>query len=349
MLNFGPNLLRFGLKLEIVYLVAQNSDKTGMIHEENNNTKRIIGANIMVKSGYIDNMIFACSLKGDMDMTCDSPLKPHCHIMGIVTAGRMDIIVNGMEYSFGKNSFINIPVWGEISGMRYSNGFRAMLTAAEETFVKDIFQNRNPLPPDFRTLIGVRVSSVPLEKEDVKRLCKDMDNIIEALSDKRHNFAEEVSYAYFYILLTDVADILCRQHDTYSLLHTTDMRRADGLLKSFVDLLEVHIEKETEIGFYAEKLCISKQYLASIIKEKTHATASTVIASMRMQMATKLLRDPGLTIEQIASRLSFSDRSAFGKFFRKHTGTTPLKYRRTLRKSLLSLRPENIMWAKGKQ
>jgi AraC-like DNA-binding protein len=50
------------------------------------------------------------------------------------------------------------------------------------------------------------------------------------------------------------------------------------------------------------------------------------------------LRDPKLTLQQVAEELSFADQSSFGKFFRKHSGMTPLKYRQTLRKSLLTLR-----------
>jgi AraC-like DNA-binding protein len=59
---------------------------------------------------------------------------------------------------------------------------------------------------------------------------------------------------------------------------------------------------------------------------------------MRAEAAARLLRNPDMTIQQIAVELSFSDQSAFGKFFRKHTGTSPLKYRQKLRKTLLTLR-----------
>jgi AraC-like DNA-binding protein len=59
---------------------------------------------------------------------------------------------------------------------------------------------------------------------------------------------------------------------------------------------------------------------------------------MRAEEASRLLRDPKLTLQQVAEELSFADQSSFGKFFRKHSGMTPLKYRQTLRKSLLTLR-----------
>jgi AraC-like DNA-binding protein len=51
-----------------------------------------------------------------------------------------------------------------------------------------------------------------------------------------------------------------------------------------------------------------------------------------------------MTIQQIAEMMSFSDQSSFGKFFKKHTGMSPLKYRQNLRKTLLTLRPAEIKY-----
>ena len=118
----------------------------------------------------------------------------------------------------------------------------------------------------------------------------------------------------------------------------TEMRRADGILKDFAELLMHNITKENSVGFYAEKLCISKQYLSLIIKEKMRVTVGTVIASMRTEVAARMLRDPELTIQQVAGNMSFADQSSFGKFFKKHMGVSPLKYRQNLKKTLLTLR-----------
>jgi transcriptional regulator GlxA family with amidase domain len=67
------------------------------------------------------------------------------------------------------------------------------------------------------------------------------------------------------------------------------------------------------------------------------------MASMRIEMAARMLRDPELTIQQVAEAMSFSDQSSFGKFFKKHTGLSPLKYRQNLKKTLLTLRPKEVL------
>ena len=121
------------------------------------------------------------------------------------------------------------------------------------------------------------------------------------------------------------------------------MKRSDSILKEFSELLVQHVKTETSVGFYAERLCISKQYLSLIVKEKLHVTIGTVMASMRIEMAARMLRDPELTIQEIAEAMSFSDQSSFGKFFKKHTGLSPLKYRQNLKKTLLTLRPKEVL------
>ena len=306
------------------------------------NPERLFTEEQVRKYGQIDKMFFACEIQGNADTTYEKQLKTNSHILAVILKGKLEMIINGNGFSFSENQFINIPSWAEITGVRYSSDFHAKLVAAEENLVKDIFQNRNPLPPDFRTMVGLSIAGEGLTPEEVERSNKDFDDIITALSEHNHTFAEEISYAYFYILITDLADMICRRYGKDIAVHMADLRRSEGIMKSFVELLSENILKETEVGFYAEKLCISKQYLASIVKEKTRVTVSYVISSVRMEVATKLLRDPELTLEQIAEKMSFSDRSSFGKFFKKKSGTTPTEYRRNIKKTLLTMRPENV-------
>ena len=135
-----------------------------------------------------------------------------------------------------------------------------------------------------------------------------------------------------------MADMMWRTYGKGAPSRNPDMKRSDTIMKDLATLLTQHIRKETSVEFYAESLCISKQYLSLIVKEKTRVTIGTIISSMRVEEASRLLRDPGLTLQQIAEMLSFSDQSSFGKFFKKQTGISPLKYRQKLRKTLLTLR-----------
>lgn len=303
----------------------------------------LFGEKNVKEVGYIDNYIFACEIEGEDHIIYSKPRKPKYHLVIIIVDGYISMVINGEKFLFKKNTYINLPTWADIYEIEYGEGFHAMVTATDRSIVEDIFRNRNPFPPDFKLRIDHGLGGQIMEKSDLDVLCKDIRNLMDSLSNQKHYFAEEINYAYFYILLTDMADMVWRKYGRYEPEHHSEMRRADGILKEFAELLVRNIQTETEIGFYAEKLCISKQYLSLIVKEKMRVTVGTVISSMRMEIAARLLRDPDLTIQQIAERLSFADQSSFGKFFKKHTGLSPLKYRQNLRKTLLTLRPKEII------
>lgn len=298
----------------------------------------LFGSKNVTKVGYIEDYIFACEIKGEGHLTYNKPRRPKYHLVIIVLSGTMDLIVNGEKFTFRKNTYVNLPTWTDIYEIRYGKDFHAMATATDKSVVEDIFQNRNPFPPDFKFNIDHGIGGDIMDKKDIDILYKDISNMIDSLSNKEHHFAEEVNYAYFYILLTDMADMMWRRYGKGTPSHHTEMKRSDGIMKEFAELLTEHIYEETSVEFYAEKLCISKQYLSLIVKEKTRVTIGTVIASMRTEAASRLLRNPDLTIQQIAEMLSFADQSSFGKFFKKHAGISPLKYRQKLRKTLLTLR-----------
>ena len=295
------------------------------------------------KKGYIDDYIFAAEIMGEDHIVYSKPRKPKYHLVIIVIEGYLNMVINGEKFRFGKRTYVNLPTWSDIYEIEYGGGFHALTTATDRSVVEDIFRNRNPFPPDFKFRIDHGLGGHIMAKSDLETLCKDIRNMIDSLSNKNHYFAEEVNYAYFYILLTDMADMLWRKYGRYEPMRHSEMKRSDSILKEFSELLVQHVKTETSVGFYAEKLCISKQYLSLIVKEKLHVTIGTVMASVRIEMAARMLRDPELTIQEVAEAMSFSDQSSFGKFFKKHTGLSPLKYRQNLRKTLLTLRPKEVL------
>ena len=310
------------------------------MQQKQNKPAVIFGAKNITRVGYIDDYIFACEIKGEDHIKYDPPRRPKYHLVIIVLEGNIDIIINGKRFRFSKNTYINLPTWSDIYEIRYDKDFHAMVTATDKSVAEDIFRNRNPFPQTFRFALDHNLGGQIIDKKDVQTLKKDISNLIESLSNKEHRFAEEINYAYFYILLTDMADMIWKKYGMGMGMpsHNTDMKRSDSIIKGFADLLAEHIRTETSVEFYAEKLCISKQYLSLIVKEKSQVSVGKLIAIMRVEEAARLLRDPDLTLQQVAEELSFSDQSSFGKFFRKHSGMTPMKYRQSLRKTLLTKR-----------
>lgn len=78
----------------------------------------------------------------------------------------------------------------------------------------------------------------------------------------------------------------------------------------------------------AQKFYISKSYLSRVFKEVTGFTVNEYINTARIRQAQALLEDSSLNISEISRAVGYDNLTYFEKMFKKHTETTPLKYRK---------------------
>lgn len=95
----------------------------------------------------------------------------------------------------------------------------------------------------------------------------------------------------------------------------------------FVRLVNAHCERHRDMEFYADKICLNKQYLSSIISEVSHRTASSWIEEALITRIKIILRHDTLTVSEISDRFGFSEPSNLTRYFKRATGVTPLEYR----------------------
>ena len=72
---------------------------------------------------------------------------------------------------------------------------------------------------------------------------------------------------------------------------------------------------------------IFKRYLSTIVQNVSGNTAKSIIDRHVILEIKALLQSTSLSIQEISNRLSFPDQSFFGRYFKKHTGKSPLQYR----------------------
>lgn len=103
--------------------------------------------------------------------------------------------------------------------------------------------------------------------------------------------------------------------------------RQELYVQQFINLVQQQFREDRAIKDYAEQLNVSAKYLTQLVKQYTGKNASELITEQVIKEAKSLLRDPQLSIGQIADRLYFSDQSFFGKYFKRQTGISPKHYR----------------------
>lgn len=104
--------------------------------------------------------------------------------------------------------------------------------------------------------------------------------------------------------------------------------RNKQLFNKFLALVKLHHTCARGVKFYADKLCLTPNYLSGIIKEYTGKTASEWVNEYVILEAKIMLKNFDLSISQISYQLNFPSQSSFGKYFKQQTGVGPKAYRR---------------------
>ncbi|MCR5520203.1 MAG: AraC family transcriptional regulator [Bacteroidales bacterium] len=102
---------------------------------------------------------------------------------------------------------------------------------------------------------------------------------------------------------------------------------AGRYLDEFITLVDENYATQHGIEFYADKLCITSNYLNKIVRDKLGKSTKEVISGRILQEAKRLLRYTELSVTEIADKLEFDTSTYFVRFFKKTTGTTPLQFR----------------------
>ncbi len=298
--------------------------------------KKLIREDQIIKGNYINEYIYGVEFKGCHDVNFETPYKPKYHIVLLVLKGTVSCSLNDTLHDFHEGQLVNIPILAGIGSIRYSDDFHGIIVTINNDVLLDIFWNRTPFPLSFSYRFRGLVNSPELTKRERKIISGDMRNLIGAIGNKEHHYLEELAYAHFYILMTDIADMIWRRFGEGEPNHSTEISRSDSLLKEFLKLAANEAGHEGNIEFYADTLCVSRQHLSMIVKDKIGVPIGEYIAGVRYEKAMKMIKDTRLTLQQIADRMNFSDQSSFGKFFKRHNGMSPQKYRKSLKKNLLT-------------
>lgn len=101
-------------------------------------------------------------------------------------------------------------------------------------------------------------------------------------------------------------------------------------IENFKKLLAKNFKKERSLAFYADTLYTTPKYLSEQIKKYCGKSARVYIDELVILEAKIMLQNLDYTIAEISDELNFANQSFFGKFFKAHTGLSPLQYKNDL-------------------
>lgn len=179
-----------------------------------------------------------------------------------------------------------------------------------------------------RIRYGVKLYNTPmvgLNEEDSILIRDRMLAVGKVIGQPGHLYYKEVILNSLFAFYLDFSNIIDRKEEFKG---EGNLNRYESVIKAFIELLVRHYRKEHKVEFYATKLNLSAHYLTLIVKRITGQSVCDFIFEMLFSEARNLLKHSPLSIQEIAAELHFSDQSAFGKFFKRKSGFSPIDYRK---------------------
>lgn len=242
----------------------------------------------------------------------------------LVCEGEMSINIDDTDYRLCPKSVLDLFDLHVFRDVILSPDFAGYHLVLSKSLVDEMMRDSKRLPVE--SFIARRAQPTQALSDEQIGLLKEMIGRIERSLDRDfHVWKRDLIKNELRGFFLEMGNIIIQTCGT-----TADrgLSEKDEIFSRFIHLLDRHCTEEHRVDFYARELCVDAPYLSRILKSSTGRPANKWIEDALMRMARIYLHNPEMTLQQIADALHFSDQSAFGKFFKKHTGMSPLQYRK---------------------
>ena len=162
-----------------------------------------------------------------------------------------------------------------------------------------------------------------LNKQQQQVCALDFDYIKRRLSLDDHHFHRDAMINAVQCMIIDFFDFHAELYGEDKI--TTQYYQ---LMEQFLNMLEQgEYERNRNIGYYADKLCVTSKYLSEVSKKVSGLPANYWITRYTSLEISRLLRDKSLSFTDISDRFGFSSLSHFSRYVQNNLGATPTDFR----------------------
>ena len=242
----------------------------------------------------------------------------------LITKGECTITINNKTINLSANHIVQLSPSHQFSLIHCSDDFRCEILLVTRLFIEQMYNTESIYK---RVKYGVRLYQHPyfeVNQTEMDILIQRLELMQSSINRTDHIYHNELMYNTligFYLELGNILDSE-KNRNLYP-----DPSRYEQKVLDFISLLTEHYRTQHKVDFYAERLNYSTHQLTRVVQRVMGQTPSDLIFDMLYSEARSLLRT-SLSIQQITQKLNFSDQSAFGKFFQRHSGISPAHFRR---------------------
>lgn len=235
--------------------------------------------------------------------------------------GRLELKLNAQPFSMGANDALFISPNMMVDVVRHSDDFRCLICVVSADMGFN-FINKSLFDA------AVHISANPViqfSSDEVMLMTKYYDLLTFKMDHPDmltgNETVKDLIRCFAYDLLSNMGRHL---DDADNLM----LRQGDKLYRRFVLLLGENSRITRSVKSYADQLCVSPKYLTSVCRRHGHHTASQIITMATVGRIKRLLLYSDFSIKEVALEMGFENLSFFGKYVKKHLGSSPNNYRK---------------------
>lgn len=260
-----------------------------------------------------------------------SPLQHPCRFDGFMILycckGHIRLNINLNEYELKENMmFVNSP--GNIIKVNElvdtdQKDMRYLVVAMSKDFLSSLALDANKMFNDGLSLINDPFMSLD---EENSKLLGDHLKLISTVVDSSLTHKKDVVRTLMSSLLYVITGMWAARSLKEEEKEITSSR-SRMIFEQFMRLVNEYHTRYRNVGFYADKLCLTPKYLSKLVKNASGRSAPDWIDAYVILEAKNLLKHSNISIKEIVYRLNFPNQSVFYKFFKARTNMTPSEYR----------------------
>ncbi len=241
--------------------------------------------------------------------------------------GEISFTVDYKNYHLTKGMILSLSALHILDDIRIGKNFEGYGLIISEEFILPIVEEMQIIN---KLTTSIRTSPLLMLENDKMQLFVDIiERIKRGVKATEHILQKELIKNEVSNFILEIADI------TYKTIYKNDKdtykeNSQDSIVHNFIMLMMQYYKDQHEVSFYAKELCITPGHLSRVLNTFSGKSAMKWISETLISEAKILLRKPDINIQQISEELHFGEQSSFSKFFKKHTGVTPVEYRNTI-------------------
>lgn len=259
------------------------------------------------------------------------PLKIDKVIQIVVLSGRMSCLVDLKAYSSQAPAMAILLPGQVLESLEYDEEFKTLTIIMSKEFT-DSFN----LPVSLQERLFIQTNHFhPISQEVLEVYVSCFNQIKSVIKQKDNPYRREIIKCLFSAHYYGLGYYIHNANSQSKQMVV--MTYQQELCERFITLVSENYKEKREIGYYADKLCVSNKYLSSLLKQETGLTALQWIEKYVVLYAKSCLSSTSMTVQQISDELFFPSQSVFGKYFKRVEGISPKQYRQSFSSSSRNL------------